>query len=138
MILRLLLPTLLLFLEFLPCVTHAQPQSPLPVWDDRLALPEERDWLVHQMNRKATLYKSKDGRSLVLFNGLLRRSFLIEPGLACVDFQYVVSGQQLLRAVRPEARVTIDGQTFDLGGLTGQREFAYLTPEVIGALQKKQ
>jgi len=136
MILRLLLPTLLLFLELLPCVTHAQPQSPLPVWDDRPALPEERDWLVHQTNRKATVYKSKDGRSLVLFNGLLRRSFLIEPGLACVDFQNVVSGQQLLRAVRPEARVTVDGQTFDVGGLTGQREFAYLTPEVIGALQK--
>jgi len=114
----------------------AQTVKGLPVWDEARSRPEERDWLVYPSTRKAEVYQSKDGRSLVLYNGLLRRSFVINPGLACVDFLNVVSGQQLIRAVRPEARLTIDGRTFDLGGLTGQREQAYLTPEVIDGLQK--
>lgn len=112
----------------------AQLSADLPVWDERSTGPEEKDWLVHPSSRKATVYRTTDGRSIVLFNGWLRRRFLIEPGLACVDFQNVATGQQLLRAVRPEARLTIDGKTYDVGGLTGQREQAYLTPEAISSL----
>lgn len=131
-----LLFTLLLILGMMHDDIIAQSQPALPVWDEQKIRPGERDWLVQPSTQKAAVYRSADGRSIVLFNGLLRRSFLINPGLACVDFQNVATGQQLIRAVRPEARVTIDGQVFEIGGLTGQREQAYLTPEVIGSLQK--
>ena len=36
------------------------------------------------------------------------------------------NGQQLIRAVKPEARLTIDGDTYNIGGLYGQKENAYL------------
>jgi hypothetical protein len=126
---------ILFFTGLMPLVSFAQLQPTLPVWDESKAQPEEKDWLVNPSVRKAAVYRTADGRSIVLFNGWLRRRFLIEPGLACVDFQNVVTGQQLLRAVRPEARLTIDGRTFDVGGLTGQREQAFLTPEVISSLR---
>ncbi|MGC4089379.1 MAG: hypothetical protein QM756_16120 [Polyangiaceae bacterium] len=39
------------------------------------------------------------------------------------------NGQQLLRAVKPEASITIDGKIYNVGGLYGQTENAYLLPE---------
>ena len=127
---------MLLFMGLLPSFINAQTTSGLPVWDETQARQQESDWLVYPSTQKAAVHRSKDGRSIILFNGLLRRRFLVDPGLACVDFLNVTTGQQLLRAVRPEARLTIDGRTFDIGGLTGQREHAYLTPDVISSLKK--
>ncbi len=36
-----------------------------------------------------------------------------------------VSGEQLIRSVRPEARITINGKDYNVGGLYGQKEHAY-------------
>lgn len=113
----------------------AQPTPVLPEWKGTAMMPVEADWLVTPTTRKASVYRSTDSNSIVLFNGLLRRSFRIMPGIACVDFTNVVTGQQLLRAVRPEARVTINGRDYSVGGLVGQREQAYLTPEAIASLK---
>ena len=37
--------------------------------------------------------------------------------------------QAMLRSIRPEARVTIDGVAHDVGGLVGQPNHAFLTSE---------
>jgi len=46
------------------------------------------------------------------------------------------SGQQLLRAIRPEAIVTINGQKINVGGLIGQKEKAYLTESMVDGFVK--
>jgi hypothetical protein len=55
----------------------------------------------------------------------------MSPNLTCFDFENLSNGQQLLRAVRPEAVVTINGVAYAVGGLTGQKEKAYLMPSWI-------
>ena len=41
----------------------------------------------------------------------------------------------LLRAVKPEAVVTLDGVRYDVGGLVGQPDLAFLRPDWLDALQ---
>ncbi len=40
-----------------------------------------------------------------------------------------MTGESMLRAVKPEAKVEIDGMKFDVGGLVGQPDHAYLLDE---------
>ncbi|MGC3948400.1 MAG: alpha-galactosidase [Chryseolinea sp.] len=87
------------------------------------------DWLNIPTAEKAEVYASPDGKQLILFNGLLRRAFVLNPSVTCVDFRNMTNGQQLLRAVKPEAYITVDGIEYAIGGLKGQRENAYLRPE---------
>ena len=107
----------------------AQIPATLPVWDDNLERRIPDDWLVRPVEQQAEIFRSADGRDLILFNGLLKRSFRISPGVACTDFKNLSNGQQLLRALSPEARLTVDGRVYSVGGLRGQTEKAYLLPE---------
>jgi hypothetical protein len=75
------------------------------------------------------VYQTADAQEIVLSNGLLKRSFRIQPGVACTGFKNLSNGQQLLRTVAPEARLTIDGQVYLVGGLLPTAEKAYLMPE---------
>ena len=75
----------------------AQIPATLPVWDDNLEQRMPGDWLVRPVAQKAEIFRSADGRDLILYNGLLKRSFRISPGVACTDFKNLSNGQQLLR-----------------------------------------
>lgn len=92
-----------------------------------------QDWLVHPTTAKARIYKSADEKDIILDNGLLKRSFRLRPNVACIDYQNLSNGQQLLRAIKPEARVTIDGKAYNIGGLYGQTENAYVLPRWLDA-----
>ncbi|MCH5719064.1 hypothetical protein [Niabella hibiscisoli] len=46
------------------------------------------------------------------------------------------TGQQLLRSVKPEAILTINGRTHRVGGLYGQKENAYLLPAWVNDFTK--
>lgn len=74
-------------------------------------------------------------REIALENGLVRRTIRLSPGVATIELRQSQTGDHLLRAVRPEGRVVIDGSTYSLGGLVGQENHAYLTPEQIDALE---
>jgi hypothetical protein len=105
---------------------------------DLPALPLERlegDWLLERPARGAGVYQTEEGRSLVLDNGLVRRTWRVEPALSCVALEDLSGGTNLLRAVRPEARVTLNGRTFDVGGLRGQPNHAYLTEEWLAQME---
>lgn len=125
----------LLFLvltAFLPVCMNAQKLS---VWENTWSAIPGTDWLLYTPEQMAGVYQSADGKDIILSNGLLKRVFRLSPNLACIDFQNLINGQQLLRAVKPEARVTIDGKDWQIGGLYGQKEQAYLKPEWIDNLQ---
>lgn len=111
-------PTLLyLFILFFafPVLIPAQNQS--------------KDWLIHPVTAKAQVIVHADGKTIELNNGLLRRSFRLQPNLVCFDYYNLSNGQQLIRAVKPEASLSINGKSYGVGGLYGQKEQAYLLPE---------
>ena len=93
------------------------------------------DWLIDSAPFKARVTVSKDRREVELNNGLLRRVIRIDPNAATVALDNLVNGESLLRGVKPEAIVEIDGRRFDIGGLKGQRNYAFLRPEWIGELR---
>jgi len=111
---------------FFAATNNFAQQLSLPVWNKSLNKQHNDDWLVKSIVQKAAVYKSEDGKDIILCNGLLKRVFRISPNIACTDFTNMTNGQQLLRAVKPEARVTIDNTEYNVGGLHGQKENAYL------------
>jgi hypothetical protein len=117
-----------LFLLFFSQYSFSQS---IPQWDPALDQLNVKDWLIHTPTQKAGVYSSKDGKDIILYNGLVKRTFRLSPNLTCFDYKNLSSGQQLLRAVRPEAVVTINGLEYVVGGLIGQKEKAYLMPSWI-------
>ncbi|MFH0944786.1 MAG: alpha-galactosidase [Planctomycetota bacterium] len=99
-------------------------------------LPAADDWLIHARPDPARVIASADGRELTLENGLVRRIFRLEPTVACYALDNLATGASLLRAVRPEARVVLDGVEHAIGGLTGQPDHAFLLPEWLDAMQQ--
>lgn len=89
----------------------------------------DRDWLVDSSGFKAGSYRTDDPREFALDNGLLRRIFRVSPNGATVAFDNLVSQQSMLRSIRPEARLTVNGHAYDCGGLVGQPNHAFLTSE---------
>lgn len=98
-------------------------------WDNRFDQSVPEDWLVKPINTKANVFQREKEGDLVLYNGLVRRSFKMSPNFACYDFQNMATGQQLIRAIRPEAKLIIDGKEYNVGGVVGQQEQAYLQQE---------
>ncbi|WP_158799615.1 alpha-galactosidase [Pedobacter sp. L105] len=98
----------------------------LPIYVKNEKSFNQQDWLIQKTNRFAEVYQSADHKDIILDNGLLKRSFRLQPNLACIDFTNLSNSEQLLRAVGPEARLTINGTNYAIGGLYGQKEKAYL------------
>jgi hypothetical protein len=86
------------------------------------------DWLVACKPWKAEL-KENDGKEIRLQNGLLRRTFRLAPNAATVALDNLTTGQNMVRSVKPEAVVEFNGKPYEIGGLKGQPEHAYLLPK---------
>lgn len=127
-----LLPILLLFQL---TTAHAQDKiSSLPIWS-KTENTAQQDWLINPVNKTANIYRSADSKDIILDNGLLKRSFRVQPNLTCIDFSNQTTNEQLLRAVSPEAKITINSKDYNIGGLYGQKEKAYLKREWINELK---
>ncbi|PTT00338.1 alpha-galactosidase [Pedobacter sp. HMWF019] len=87
------------------------------------------DWMLNPSMYKATIQASENKKDISLNNGLVKRTFRLAPNVTCIDFLNLMNGQQLLRSVKPEGRLTINGKDYTIGGLKGQKENAYLLPE---------
>lgn len=96
------------------------------------------DWLVLPVKLKAGIYASADKKDIILYNGLVKRTFHLSPNVVCTDYKNMITGQQLLRAVKPEAILTINGKEYNVGGLYGQKEKAYLLPEWLDKFTKNE
>jgi hypothetical protein len=103
----------------------------LPVWSTLHEQNTSQDWLVMPVTANARVFTSSNGKDVILYNGLVKRTFRIQPNVACIDYKNMSNGQQLLRAVKAEARVTINGEDYNVGGLAGQKENAYLVPQWV-------
>jgi hypothetical protein len=106
----------------LPCLPATPPRRP------------SADWLIHPAGFVARAYQTAGGAEVVLTNGLLARTWRLTPGAATVGFDNLMTGESILRSVRPEARVRLDGVDYPVGGLSGLSEHAYLRRDWVPAL----
>src|ERR1700690_3734617 len=111
--------------------SFAQNINSLPKWNSLHNKEFNGDWLITPTTQKAEIYRSEDGKNVILYNGLVKRIFCIKPNVACIDYINLSNGQQLLRAIKPEAKIIIDKKEYEVGGLHGQTENAYLLPDSL-------
>ena len=84
------------------------------------------DWLIKPMSQRSDIKTLDNGKAIELNNGLIARRIQISPNAATTSFKNLVSNEQFIRSVRPEARIVLNGKTYNIGGLYGQQEHAYL------------
>ncbi|MFC5623563.1 hypothetical protein [Algoriphagus winogradskyi] len=92
----------------------------------------QTDWLIDNSSYTAKLIESGD--RLELSNGLVKRVIKISPNAATISLDNLYSGESFLRGVKPEAEITIDGVNYEVGGLKGQPNYAFLKKEWIADL----
>jgi len=120
-------------LALVVCMAQAVAAGPAAQGSERA--PMRTDWLIDAPGRKAACAVSADGSEIALDNGLIRRVFRLKPNAAAIAFDNLMTGQALLRAVKPEAGVELDGVVYAVGGLTGQPDLAFLRPEWLDAMR---
>lgn len=84
------------------------------------------DWLLKNNKDTTGVYKSENGKDLIITNGLIAREFRIQPYFACFSFRNLVTPKEMIRAIQPEASIEIDGKKYNIGGVKGQFEYAYM------------
>jgi hypothetical protein len=93
----------------------------------------ESDWLIDGSGFKSDVGE-RDG-SVTISNGLISRTFSLSPDGATIGFTNLMTGKELIRAVKPEAIFTINGNQISVGGLIGQPVKNYLAAEWIQSLK---
>src|SRR5664279_2346816 len=92
------------------------------------------DWLLHPPTAHAAVEPSADGREVSLANGLIRRAWRLKPDCATAAFENLTNGASMIRGVKPEAILTLDGVETPVGGLLGQPDYAYLLPQWLDSM----
>ncbi|MEM7475990.1 MAG: alpha-galactosidase [Planctomycetota bacterium] len=93
------------------------------------------DYLIDASSYLAQAGRNADGTEIILDNGLLRRAWRVAPNGACASFKNLMTDQEMIRSIRPEARVTVGGVANAVGGLLGQPNHAFLTEEWLDSMQ---
>ncbi|MFO1063116.1 MAG: hypothetical protein U0892_04485 [Pirellulales bacterium] len=91
--------------------------------------PKQADWLVTKVQRPAGLYRGRADDEIVLDNGIVRRTFMIAPNTACIGLEHLQSQQAFVRTIRPEATISLNGKSVDVGGLKGAPIGNFFRPE---------
>lgn len=91
------------------------------------------DWLVDGKLRTAQIIKTSP-MEIQLQNGLVQRTFFLSPSPACYDFKNLMTGEQLLRSIMPEARITINGKLYELGAKSAATEKGYFRKEWLSGV----
>ena len=107
----------------------------LPVINGAYIEGVQQDYLVEKINEKAAALRNEISNEMILSNGLISRTFRLSPNAATTSLKILTNQQELVRAVKPEAVVTVNGFTINVGGLTGQPNLAFLYPDWIDGLE---
>ena len=112
--------------------TSLAAQTVLPTYPTNQV--ERKDWLVDKIETKTGVYQTVEGH-IVLSNGLTRRVFTQSPNVATISLDELTTNTSLLRSIRPEATIDIDGHHIEVGGLTGQPVHNYLLKQWLPTLK---
>lgn len=99
--------------------------------------PPANDWLIAAPSQRAGVFRSENGKEIVLNNGLLRRAWRLSPNAATVAFDNLMADEPVIRAVKPEATVTIDGRLISVGGLAKQPDTGFLRQEWLDSMPSR-
>lgn len=113
----------------------AEKIAQLPVFDTPASTRTPFDWLLTPEKSQAGIYATTDGKSIIIANEMVWRTFRIFPNLATTDYVNRMTGERMLRTVDSEGCVGIDGEMYHLGGLQGVPEKGYLLEEWIDKLE---
>lgn len=117
----------------------AKPRPGVRVVDDLSPNRSEVDWLVTEVETPARLlvHVDPDGgfADLALDNGLIRRTLRLSENLATTGLRELREGREFVRAVRPEARITVGGKEYPVGGLTGEPVRNLLVPRWLETMR---
>jgi hypothetical protein len=92
---------------------------------------QQNDRLINEEKYVAKIVQSTTVKELQISNGLIERSFWVAPNFATIDIKNLLTLQNYLGSVCPEAKVTIYGPKFNIGGLFGQPIHHYRLAEWI-------
>lgn len=87
------------------------------------------DWLLNPSAFKSEINETEG--FVTISNRLISRTFSLSPDGATTSFTNLITGNELIRAIKPEARILLNGKSAFVGGLTGQPVNNYLAPEWI-------
>ena len=90
---------------------------------------QNADWLIDDSAYKAVV--EENNGFVTISNGLVSRTFSLAPDGATTGFLNMMTGNELIRALKPEAVLTINSNEVKVGGLTGQPVKNYLAQEWI-------
>lgn len=93
-----------------------------------------KDWLIEPADYSAKLYQGENEHELLLTNGLISRTWRIAPNAATISYDNLMTGESIIRGVKPEALLQIDSVSYEVGGLEGQPDYAYLRNEWVPLL----
>lgn len=91
------------------------------------------DWLIDNSGFTSVFRENAD--DITLSNGLVSRTISLKPDGATTGFSNLMTGKELIRAIKPEAVLTINGKKVNVGGLTGQPVKNYLAEDWIAGLK---
>src|SRR5579863_1707254 len=87
----------------------------LPVLDERAVRPLPADWLVNPPPKPARIFRGVKGTEIIMDNGLIRRAWRLAPNAATVAYENLMTGQGIVRGVKPMATLTLDGEQYSVG-----------------------
>ncbi len=108
----------------------------LPLWSQPATINDmpvaQKDWLLESPGIVSQVYRND--KTVVLSNGLVSRTIRIVPNAATVGLRNLHTGEEYIRSVKPEALLTINGTSYPVGGLSGQKEHGYLKQEWLESM----
>ncbi|NND06387.1 MAG: hypothetical protein HKN87_08400 [Saprospiraceae bacterium] len=130
---------MLLAILLLPiCTAVGQP------WKERiktLPLAEKQyidgirdDWLIQIPETPTAVFRNEAMNEITLSNGIISRTFRLFPNAATTSLKVLQTQKEHIRAVKPEAVISVDGMRLDIGGLVGQSNLAFLYPDWLDNL----
>ncbi|NGP46523.1 hypothetical protein G4V62_16795 [Bacillaceae bacterium SIJ1] len=97
----------------------------------------EQDWLIAKADENPfTASIETNEREIVLSNGLIRRKWRLVPNCTTVGFDNLLTKETIIRSVNQEAIVTLNGQSYDVGGVEWNGEKAYLKEEWLDLMEE--
>lgn len=127
------------FYLFLSQILLAQPLKnnihALPIINGVHKHGQDGDWLLDSGEVKSGVFRNDQTNTIILSNGIISRSFRLSPNAATTSLKVLRNQEELVRAIKPEAVITVNGFTIDVGGLSGQPNLAFLYPDWLEDLE---
>lgn len=106
----------------------------LPTIEREALKQTDKDWLIERMGQTSSVYRIDGTQDIALANGLVTRVFRLAPNVCTIALDNHTCGEAVLRALRPEARVKLDGVNYNIGGLVYAGNQSYIRDSFLDEL----